>query len=87
MNGLGCCSRETGHKREPTPPEMMTGIMVTLCFVCTDANQRLHLTVLILTFQNPTDYEQWLTMKFLFIFHYSNQSSARFTATRNQGAL
>ena len=26
IKGLGCCSRDTGHKRVPAPPERITGI-------------------------------------------------------------
>jgi hypothetical protein len=28
MKGLGCASRETGHKRLPAPPQMITGISI-----------------------------------------------------------
>ena len=29
MNGFGCASRDTGHKRVPLPPERMRGISMT----------------------------------------------------------
>jgi hypothetical protein len=28
MKGLGYASRETGHKREPAPPDRITGISI-----------------------------------------------------------
>ena len=30
IKGLGCCSRETGHKRVPAPPDRITGISFML---------------------------------------------------------
>src|SRR3546814_18290684 len=33
MKGLGCCSRDTGHRREPAPPHKIVGISVVVMLI------------------------------------------------------